>query len=275
MRRGLSSPAKFHPRRFARPRRLAPLRTLPTSPPTHTPGVSCPPGDLPSRRGRRCHQLRLPPLDVSRSTSRRQRGTRRFVVARCASRGLLVGSTVSASFRFPVHWGSTPPGLLLWDCPAPPTPVARHQEALQPRHASRLSKSSSSLWEDTTPLLPARKGGDCAEDRAPGKALESSLYPPITRMTTCVARSRTKPIDDGVPWSPRIADEPSSLDQVIPLGSRRINRPAPWLSNHAGGSSAYIPSISGWWRPAISSRRIFSVGVSSPPSMLSERCSTR
>ena len=33
--------------------------------------------------------------------------------SRCASRGLLVGSTVAASFRFPVCWGSTPPGLLL------------------------------------------------------------------------------------------------------------------------------------------------------------------
>lgn len=62
------------------------------------------------------------PHGVSRRTSHRQWGTRRSVVLRCASRELLVESTVSASFRFPFRWGSTPPGLLTCGLPRFPDP---------------------------------------------------------------------------------------------------------------------------------------------------------
>lgn len=145
VRRGIASPASFHPRRFTRPRWVAPLCALPTSPPAHTHGVLSPSRGSPVPSRAELSPARPAPPGVSRLTSRRQRGTRRSVVLRCASRGCLVESTVSASFWFPFRRGSAPPGLLLVDCLASPHPVARIRRAQQPRHASKLSKSSSSL----------------------------------------------------------------------------------------------------------------------------------
>ncbi len=128
-RRGFASPASFHPRRFTRPRRLPPLCTLPTSPPAHTPGVSHPPGDFPSRRGLPCHQCRLPlmafavlpPADSGLDPRVRGVTSRLQGIARRVDR--LRQLSVSRPLGLDPSWAS-----LLRTASLPRPPVARRSE---------------------------------------------------------------------------------------------------------------------------------------------------